>query len=310
MNHSRHTPGAAAAGGAGLSVRVIVLLIAGMATFAFAPILVRVAGQADPFALAAIRTVSAAVVLLPFLLVKRAQWRLAFTWRDNVVAAIAGGVLGLHFIFWILALQHTSVASASVLVTIHPVLLILVESLLFRRVFPRLAWFGVFLAFAGSVLLGYSDMRAPQIFEHALLGDMYAVIAAMLFALYFLLSQRLRQKSDWLGYVVRVYGATALACLVAAVLAGSAIPDRPEIWLAGIALALGPQLIGHGSMNYAVKYVSPTLLSTLVLTEPVFATLLAMLLFAEFPPGGVYVAMMVVLSGIVMAWLGRRRTGV
>ena len=310
MDQARHTPDIGAEGGSGLSIRVMLLLIAGMATFAFAPILVRVAGEADAFALAAIRTTSAALVLFPFLLMKRAQWRQAFSWWDNVVAAMAGAILGLHFIFWILALQHTSVASASVLVTMHPILLILVESLFFRRVFPLLAWVGVFLAFTGSVLLGYSDLRSEQLFEYALLGDVYAVIAALLFALYFLLSQRLRQKSDWLGYVVRVYGATAFACLAAAVLAGSTVPERPEIWLAGIALALGPQVIGHGSMNYAVKFVSPTLLSTLVLTEPVFATVLAMLLFAEFPPGGTYAAMAIILSGIVMAWLARRRTGV
>ena len=39
----------------------------------------------------------------------------------------------------------------------------------------------------------------------------------------------------------------------------------------GVALAVGPTIIGHGSMNYAVKYISPTIPATLILSEAVIA---------------------------------------
>lgn len=289
-----------------IPVRVFFLLTGGMAMFAFAPILVRSAGDADPFAFAAIRTMLAALILLPFWLVRSAKAETYYNTRDKVIAAIAGAMLGFHFIFWILALQNTTIASASVLVTIHPVILILIEAGLFKRVFPPLVWLGVFVAFLGSVLLGYSDSKAITLFEQALLGDFYALFAALLFALYFLFSQKLRQKSDWINYVFRVYGATGITCLAAALVAGSAFPMEPAVWLAGLGLALGPQIVGHGSMNYAVKYVAPTMLSTLVLTEPVFATILAWFIFAEMPPLATFPAMAIILSGIVMAWFTRK----
>ena len=290
-----------------VTTRIVPLLALGMASFAFAPIFVRMAGETDPFALAAIRTVTAALVLLPFWLMRTSRAETFFNTRDKINAAVAGTVLGFHFIFWILALQNTTVASASILVTIHPVILILIEAGLFKRIFPPLVWLGVFIAFSGSVLLGYSDARAHSMFEHALLGDMYALIAALLFALYFLISQRLRQKSDWLNYVFRVYGATGVTCLIVALIAGSDFRVEPVVWLAGIALAIGPQILGHGSLNYTVKYVAPTLLATLILTEPVFATILAWLLFGEVPPWLTFPAMAIIIAGVVLTWSGRNK---
>lgn len=290
-----------------VTTRVVLLLALGMASFAFAPIFVRVAGEADPLALAAIRTVTAAVVLLPFWLGRTSRADTFFDFRDNLVAGAAGMVLGLHFIFWILALQNTTVASASILVTIHPVILILIEAGLFKRIFPPMVWLGVIIAFAGSVLLGYSDAREVTLFEHALLGDLFALIAAGLFALYFLISQRLRQKSDWLNFVVRVYGATGATCLIVALVAGSGFRVEPVVWMAGIGLALGPQILGHGSLNYTVKFVAPTLLATLILTEPVFATILAWLLFSEVPPVLTYPAMAVIITGVILTWSARRK---
>ncbi len=290
-----------------VTTRIVLLLALGMASFAFAPIFVRMAGDTDPLALAAIRTVTAALVLLPFWLLRTSRAETFFNSRDKIIAAVAGVVLGFHFIFWILALQNTTVASASILVTIHPVILILIEAGLFKRVFPPLVWLGVFIAFSGSVLLGYSDSTSVTIFEHALLGDGFALVAALLFALYFLISQRLRQKSDWLNYVFRVYGATGVTCLVVALIAGSDFRVEPIVWVAGIALALGPQILGHGSLNYTVKFVAPTLLATLILTEPVFATILAWFIFSEIPPVLTFPAMAVIIAGVVLTWSGRRK---
>jgi drug/metabolite transporter (DMT)-like permease len=290
-----------------VTLRITLLLALGMASFAFAPIFVRMAGETDPLALAAIRTVTAALVLLPFWLLRTSRAITFFNTRDNFVAGLAGVILGFHFIFWILAIQNTTVASASILVTIHPVILILIEAGLFRRIFPPLVWLGVFIAFSGSVLLGYSDARSETLFEHALLGDMYALIAAVLFALYFLISQHLRQKSDWLNYVVRVYGATGMTCLAVALFSGSDFRVEPVVWVAGVALALGPQVIGHGSMNYAVKFVAPTFLATLIITEPVFATILAWFLFSEIPPWLTFPAMAIILMGVILTWAGRKK---
>lgn len=282
-------------------------LLFGMLNFGFAPILVRVADDADPFALAVVRTVSAALVVIAFWTFSDKSQLHRYTKRDNWLAIGAGICLGLHFICWIAAIMLTSVASASVLVTIHPVILILIEAFYFRRHFAPLVWTGVFMAFSGSIILGISDALAQTEFEHALRGDLLALLAAFLFVAYFLLSQELRQQSDWLGYISRVYGITAVTCVVVAFAVGANFSMGLTAVAAGAALGVGPQVAGHGALNYAVKFISPAILATLILVEPVLGSILAWGLFDEVPPFLSLLAIIVILCGVLMAWTKRRQ---
>lgn len=289
----------------GRSWLVTVALLFGMLNFGFAPVLVRVAGDVDPFALAVVRTASAAIVLIAIWALSSRSERHPYSRNENLLALGAGFALGLHFICWIAAIMLTSVASASVLVTIHPVILILIEAYYFQRKFTGLVWTGVFMAFSGSVVLGISDATSDTGFEHALRGDFLAVMAALLFVVYFLLSQKLRQTSDWLGYITRVYGITALTCIGVAAAVGADFSMPLVALAAGIGLGLGPQIAGHGAMNYAVKFISPAILATLILVEPVLGSLLAWGLFNEVPPGLSILAIIIILCGVLMAWVKR-----
>jgi drug/metabolite transporter (DMT)-like permease len=87
------------------------------------------------------------------------------------------------------------------------------------------------------------------------------------------------------------------------------IPEQLDgkLILIGAGLAIGPQLLGHGSLNYAVKYVSATVLSTSILAEPILASILAFLLFQELPMIPSIFAMMVILAGIGLTWKRKRR---
>lgn len=286
------------------------LLALGLATFATAPIVVRLAGEgADPIALTTVRTVVAALVLLPV-------WWWHKDGRSSTPASakhtwgwsfLAGLFLASHFALWVMSLGLTSVASASVLVTSHPVLLILIESVLLGVVFQRLTWIGVFIAFAGSVLLAVTDQTATATYSNPVLGNALAFTSSLMFVGYILISQKIRKHHTWLDYVTRVYLTTATVTVVLFIVMGkSGVSLTPGVWMAGLILAFGAQLIGHGALNYAVKSISPTLLSTLILAEPVFATVLAMFFFAEIPSMIASVAMTLTLTGILVSWWGRR----
>ncbi len=286
--------------------RIGFFLALGVTSFAFAPILVRTADFADPVALATLRTVSAALILLPFWLWYRLRGQIeSYQSKDMQRAFWAGASLGLHFILWIAALNLTSVASASVLVTMHPIILILIESRFMGQRFGAMVWGGVLLAFSGTVLLAISDGLFASDFEHALLGDFLAVMAACMFVVYFLISRELRQRSNWLNYVFWVYAFTAITCVAAAFITSAEFRWDSAFVFAGVGLAIGPQIIGHGSFNFSVKYISPTVLSTLILSEPVFATLLALIFFAEMPPLFSFFSMALILIGVFIAWKGR-----
>jgi len=283
--------------------RITISLILGFISFAFAPIFVRMA-NAQPIALAAWRTIFAALILLPFWLTKRLKRKekINVGRRSLILGIFAGLCLGVHFTFWIASLRFTSVASASVLVTVHPIILIIVESLLFHERFSKSSWMGVFVAFAGSALLAYADKTMTSVFPHPFWGDVLAFIAALVFSAYFLIGRKLRQKYDWLDYVFLVYSWAAIACLILSLAFGIGLKVDGMTLLMALGLAIGPQIMGHGSMNFSVKYISPTLLSTLILAEPLLATILAYFIFAELPSPYSFGAMTIVIIGISMTW--------
>lgn len=288
-------------------VKVAVALFVGLIAFGFAPILVRFAPDTSPLVLVVYRTVFAALMLFPFWWWTRSNEKRIGKGRERLWIALSGACLGLHFTFWISSLYYTSVASASVLVAIHPIIMILVERLWYKRTFAKTTWFGVIMAFGGSVLLGIGDSQAEQAFANPLLGNAMAVTAAIIFVVYLLIGQKIRQKREWIDYVFPVYFSAAVACVVIALGLGKNLMDISAIgvWV-GAGLAFGPQILGHGAMNLAVKSISPTLLSTLILAEPLLASVLAFFLFAEMPPLLSIIAMIITLLGVAFTW--RRKT--
>lgn len=291
-------------------VKVYGLLFIGLTAFSFAPVLVRYAVEYSGILVAAVRTVIAFVLLIPVYLIsqKKIIKDSEEPTKDHLLVAVAGLALGLHFIAWISSLYYTSISSASVLVCIHPIILIIAERTLMKMSFKPIVWAGVIISFIGTVLLGYFDMSGENIFPQAGLGNALAILAAIIFAVYFLIGRKVRQKRNWIGYVFPVYGYAALMCVVFLFIK-EGIPEQldTKILLIGTGLAIGPQLFGHGSLNYAVKYVSATVLSTSILVEPILASILAFLLFQELPMMPSILAMMIILAGIGLTWKRKRR---
>ncbi|MFY0684125.1 MAG: EamA family transporter [Balneola sp.] len=292
------------------SFKVYGSLLVGLAAFSFSPILVRYAADYSGTLLATIRTVLAVILLVPFYLKNRNEAKA--TQRqpsvDHIFVVVAGVSLGLHFIAWISSVYYTSVSSASVLVCIHPILVIVAERTLMKITFRPIVWLGVIISFLGTLLLGYFDFSGENTFPDASYGNFLAVLAAAIFAVYFLIGRKLRQKRNWIEYVFPVYGYAALTCVIFLFIK-EGVPTQldSKLILIGLALAVGPQILGHGSLNYAVKYVPATLLSTLILAEPVFASILAFLIFQELPLPLSIFAMVIILAGVALTWKRRRR---
>jgi len=288
--------------------KVVSLLLLGLITFGAAPILVRYATDVQPMALAAMRTIFAVLILLPFWLPKRKTITQLKDSGVNVwIMMLAGLCLGFHFTFWIASLHYTSVASASVLVTIHPVMLIVAESMIFKKRFSAVVWIGVVMACIGSVILGLSDRAGGGVYENPVLGNSLAIGAAVIFVFYFMIGRKIRQSAEWIDYVFHVYLHAAITCSILTLVWVGGWPYLSlTAVLIGFALAAGPTIIGHGSMNYAVKFISPTILSTLILSEAVLAAVAAYFLFYEVPPPLSILSMAVILTGVAISWIKRK----
>lgn len=289
--------------------RVYTLLGFGITAIGFSPILVKLATGESAFLVSSIRTVFAFLILIPIYFFRKEAVERNISTKEKVMVAISGILLGLHLICWIASIYFTSIASASVLVTIHPIALILFERFAYKFKFKGTVWAGVLIAFFGSLVLGYSDFDSDSVHSNPLLGNSLAALAAFIFAGYFLIGNRVRQKRNWIDYVFPVYGWAALTCVVALLLIDG-IPEEVSwiVVLLGFGLAIGPQVIGHGALNYAVKYVSPTLIATLILFEPAVSSVIAYFMFGEVPLSLSFVGMMIILAGVILTWSKKKQT--
>ena len=260
------------------------MLIAVVAMSWAAP-LIRLA-SAPPLAIAAWRLTIASLVLAPAFAASRGriEWsRLGGSERR--IAVVAGVALALHFAAWITSLRLTSVAASAVLVSLSPVF-----AWGFSRVFlgerpgGRQA-VGIVLAILGAAIIALGDARKTG--HAALVGDLLALAGAGFGGAYFVIGRRLRADLGLVAYITPVYAVAAVVLLGWATIRSEAFVAYPTTdWLVFAALALGPMLVGHGGLNYALRYLPAYQVNVAALGEPIGATLIAWMLPAIAEPPG------------------------
>lgn len=276
----------------------------GVVTVSTAAVLIRLAqAEVHSLVVAAWRLALATVILSPIaLLTSRRELRSLTTdeWRS---ALVSGLFLAIHFGTWITSLALTSVAASVVLVWTNPIFVGLASHLFLGERLTRGMTIALVVAIVGSVIIGVGDVGEGT---HRLLGDLLAVAGAISGAGYFLIGRRLRSRLSLLAYVFPVYGTAAIILMTVMLVAGlGPAPQQPETWFWLVLMAVGPQILGHSSLNWALRYLSATFVSLATLGEPIGSTLLAWWVLGERPTVWTVVGGVLILSGIAIAY----RTG-
>lgn len=285
----------------------------GVAIAATSSILVRwaQAGGVPSLDIAAVRMGIAALAVAGFALVAARDALRAVGRRDAGLAAVAGVFLAVHFATWISSLEYTSVASSAALVTTNPIWVGIASVLVLRERLPAAVVAGIGLAIAGSLAIVAADAGGGQGAD-PLLGNALALAGAVAVSGYFLISRALRLRLALSAFLAIAWTSAAACLVVAAVAAPGAGPTHWAAasiagWLAVAGLAVGPQLLGHGAFNWALRRLSATVVAVAILGEPIGSALFAWLLFGETvaPLQGAGFALL--LAGIATAALGEAR---
>jgi len=221
------------------------------------------------------------------------------------LALLSGLFLALHFATWITSLKYTSVLSSVVLVQISPVFVALGSFLLLKERLSALTLVGILATLSGGVIIAAHDFSLSQ---SSLTGNLLAVAGALGAAGYFLAGRKLRTNIDTLRYVSAVYSTAALSLLLLTGLSGNSFIGYSRTdYLLFAAIAIIPQVVGHTSLNWALKYFSATAVAVITLGEPIGAALLAFVILGE-PLGLIkIVGATVILSGVVMVLFAESR---
>ncbi len=273
---------------------------------AFAGPLVRLS-SADPVAIAAWRLACSLLIVGAFL-VATGEWR---DWRkigsgELVLAAVGGVSLALHFWAWNASIHLTTIAASVTLVSLQPAVVATLSAIALREAPSKRQVLGIAIAIAGAFIIAAPDLRggiAPS-GNRPLLGNLLATSAAVTAAIYYTIGRRLRRSLGVWAYVGIVYLAALLSLVAIALSRGIALAPQPPRELAIFAgLAIGPMLIGHTGMNWALKYLPAYVVNLTVLGEPVGATLLGALIpsIRQIPTVNTLVGGAIVLGGVVVA---------
>ncbi|CAB4577259.1 MAG: EamA family transporter [Actinobacteria bacterium] len=226
----------------------------------------------------------------------REIWR-ALTTRDWLGAGLAGLFLGLHFAAWIPSLRYTSIAASTAIVATQVVWAALIAHVLGTKA-PRREWFGIAISLIGVIMLTGIDVSLNRT---ALIGDLLALIGAVMAAAYMAVGQRVRQNIPTSVYTTIVYGAAAVVLFVFVLVSNSPLTGyAARDWILILALTAIAQLLGHTLMNMALRSLSATTISLAILLELPGAVLIAWFWPGQQPPWQLFPAMVLIMVGLVI----------
>lgn len=275
--------------------------------------------EAPSLVIAALRLTFASLVLAPVAVTRYQRELRAVTRSDLLLGLLSGIFLAVHFATWITSLEFTSVASSVVLVSTGPLWVALLTPLFLKESLTRYVVFGLSLALAGGTIIGMSDacalttsLHCPPFAEfvrgRSFYGNFLALAGAWAVAFYMIIGRKLRARLSLIPYIFIVYGMAAIVLLVVMHGTGNALAGYSSatyLWI--VLLALIPQLIGHSTYNWALRYLPAAMVSITTLGEPVGSAILAYFILNESPTVLTIFGGALILGGIYLASRGPRQ---
>ena len=277
-------------------------------------VLIRFAqADAPSLVIAALRLTCATLLLAPLALTRHRKELQTLTRYELLLGALSGIFLAAHFATWISSLEYTSVASSVVFVSTGPLWVAMLSPMLLKERLTRAAIIGLAIAILGGAIIGLSDacvwgrgLRCPgldQIMQgSAMWGNFLALAGAWTVSGYLIIGRKLRAKMSLIPYIFLVYGLCAILLTIIMFAAGQSplgYPARTYGWI--FLLAAFPQLIGHSTYNWVLRYIPATLVAIVTLVEPIGSAILAYLVLQETPSNGVLFGGLLILLGIYLA---------
>ena len=237
------------------------------------------------------RNLGGSLFTLPFAL-RHSRDRVGVRW-----ALIAGVLLALHFVGFFLAMRMTTVAAGTALVALQPIFAALFVKLSGGHI-PSKAWLGMIVSFVGVGLVAGVDL---QISYESFLGDLAAIISAVLAAAYIMAGSKAQRTLETTTYTTICYFVCSITALPMALIAGNEIFSfTAKEWLILLGLILGAQLLGHSMFNSALKRVSPAIVSLIVFFEVPVSAVLAFWWLDQKPPAGIIPGIVLILVGCIL----------
>ena len=277
------------------------ILIVGLLAISTSPVIARLLPMVPAAVIAFWRMATASAMLWSYSSIRPQE---SIEPKNIRLILAAGFLLAMHFVFWFSALKLTSIANTTVLGIVAPAFTLLFERVWYKR---KLSWITITalsIILVGGIIVQGEDLGSMG---GAGLGNIMAILSAIFLGSVFLIGAKVRKNTPVITYTRMVYTVSAIVLLVSSLVLDNQIIGytiNNYFWL--LMLGLIPTLIGHTAFSYSIKFVSPTVIATFPLGEPLIASYLAWLLFAEKVPFYVVGGGLVIFIGLIMLIMNKQ----
>ena len=265
-----------------------ILVALSTVSWSFGPICIRFALQHDvpPALISSGRMIVGALFFTPYVWVKYAADIRLMPARSRWLAIFAGAMFGFNITLNAASLEHISVIIGQALIATIPIWVAIQEVAILKVKLKRSVWLGVFVALLGAILISWatSGEAPPLPGGNPSLGILMALISACSASLYIIIGRKVRGSVSFVPYIWLVYTSGAVTTLLIIALSRTPVLGyewQGYFWV--LLLAVLAQIIGHGVLNYVLRYLSPTTLTVTAQTVPALSVLWALLILSETP---------------------------
>tara|TARA_Y100000748_G_scaffold16357_2_gene12723 strand:- start:526 stop:1389 length:864 start_codon:yes stop_codon:yes gene_type:complete len=279
-----------------MNTKITLLLVLALFSVSTSPIIGRALTGVGAVSISFWRMFIAAIVLWLFSAIKPQKKMHS---KNNLFKTLFAGVLlGIHFALFFEAIKITKIANATFLGTLAPLFTLFIELFVLKRKYNRSVLLGLLFTLIGSIIiLGYQfDLESKYT-----LGNLYAVICSICIALALMIGERVRSQENTIVYTRTLYLSASCTLFFIAFGVNEELTGYKFNEYLGLAfLGLVPTILGHNSIYYSIRYVSPTIAAAFPLGEPIIATIFAYFIFHEQITINIFLGGIITMSGLIL----------
>ena len=272
------------------------LLLAGTIFTSLSSIIIRFS-EAPALVISAYRMLFTCLMLfLPVMINNKDEFQ-TISKKDFIMCIFSGIFLALHYASWISSIHMTTIANSTVLVACSPMFVALANYFIVKEKFTYKMIAGIVMSLAGTIIISMGSSGGAK--SSMMIGNTLAFLGAIFVAGYLVIGGIVRKNVSAGAYVFIVYLVSSIVLFFMCFVTGTPVYPYPaREFLLFIALAFFCSILGHTIYNYLVKYISSTLISVSTLSEPIFASIMAMLFFKEIPSLYTLAGGIIIIAGI------------
>ena len=135
------------------------------------------------------------------------------------------------------------------------------------------------IALLGVFLIQRSDFYHNS---NTSFGNVVSLLSGFCIALVYIVAKNIRKENNNISYGRTLFFFAAITIGALSIVTGESLFSfelKDLKWF--LFLGVVPSILGHNSLNYALKYLSPTAIASVPLGEPIIASLFGWFLFGE-----------------------------